>query len=278
MNNLLSSNVIKIKRDKIFWSVVIALFLVVLGSMIITCVNVEKLPEDATFEDYYFNSSTYVSMFLAVFSSMFLGTEYSNGTIRNKMIIGKTRTSIYLSNFITNVVVSFVLIVVISTTALVGMPTLGFFDIGILNVIGNLMVLLFSMVSLSAIFTFVGMICSNRTYTLLISLLVLLVLIMAASKLDSMLKEPEMLASGITLITETGEYATEINPEPNPNYLTEDARNLVELAMEMVPTGPMIKVAYLEMENSVRMMLFSALSASVITFLGVRCFSKKDLK
>ncbi len=278
MNNLLSSNVIRIKRDKIFWSVVIALFLVVLGSMIITCVNVEKLPEDATFEEYYFNSATYVGMFLAVFSSMFLGTEYSNGTIRNKMIIGKTRTSIYLSNFITNVVVSFLLIVVISTTALVGMPTLGFFDIGIPNVIGNLMVLLFSMVSLSAIFTFVGMICSNRTYTLLISLLVLLVLIMAASKLDSMLKEPEMLASGITLITETGEYATEINPEPNPNYLTEDARNLVELAMEMVPTGPMIKVAYLEMENSVRMMLFSVLSASVITFLGVRCFSKKDLK
>lgn len=35
---------------------------------------------------------------ISVFTSMFLGTDFSNGTLRNKLIIGSNRTAIYFSN------------------------------------------------------------------------------------------------------------------------------------------------------------------------------------
>ncbi len=37
---------------------------------------------------------------VAVFIGIFVGTEYSDGTIRNKLVVGHTRTTIYLSKFI----------------------------------------------------------------------------------------------------------------------------------------------------------------------------------
>ena len=41
-----------------------------------------------------------MAFIMAVFVSMFIGTEYSNKTMRNKIIVGHSKTSVYLSNVI----------------------------------------------------------------------------------------------------------------------------------------------------------------------------------
>lgn len=50
--------------------------------------------------DSLFPTLSAVIMVFAVFVSIFLGTEYGDGTIRNKIIAGHTRNHIYLSQFI----------------------------------------------------------------------------------------------------------------------------------------------------------------------------------
>ena len=47
----------------------------------------------------FFGCALFIGIVMAVFCSLFIGTEYSEGTIRNKIIIGQKRGAVYLSNF-----------------------------------------------------------------------------------------------------------------------------------------------------------------------------------
>lgn len=44
---------------------------------------------------------TGVLFFTGIFAALFLGTDYADGTIRNKIVTGRTRMEIYLSNLVT---------------------------------------------------------------------------------------------------------------------------------------------------------------------------------
>ena len=51
---------------------------------------------------FFFQYIIFIVMVEGVFCGIYIGTEYSNGTIRNKIVAGYTRTGIYFSNLITN--------------------------------------------------------------------------------------------------------------------------------------------------------------------------------
>lgn len=48
-----------------------------------------------------FNHTIFMGFAIAIFVGLFIGSEYSDGTIRNKLICGNRRTTVYLSYFIT---------------------------------------------------------------------------------------------------------------------------------------------------------------------------------
>lgn len=48
-------------------------------------------------DDRFFAYSFFIGILSAIFCSLFTGTEYSDGTIRNKIVVGHSRISIYLS-------------------------------------------------------------------------------------------------------------------------------------------------------------------------------------
>lgn len=62
--------------------------------------------------DYSLTVSIGIPAFFSLFTPFFLGTEYNDGTIRNKLAAGKTRTELYFASFF-----SMVLALVIMTAA-----------------------------------------------------------------------------------------------------------------------------------------------------------------
>lgn len=76
-----------------------------------------------------FSVSDNVGLVVPVFASIFVALDVSNGTLRNKVIAGHSRTSIYFSHLICSILYSVVMIVLYATlTTLLG---LAFFDYGV---------------------------------------------------------------------------------------------------------------------------------------------------
>ena len=100
MIKLLSSGFCRVLRSKLFW--LINIFCAGYGILMrINIIRQEtyfgtEMPLDMAF----FAIAVFIGIAIAVFASIFVGTDYSDGTIRNKIAAGHKRSVIYLSNLI----------------------------------------------------------------------------------------------------------------------------------------------------------------------------------
>ena len=128
MSKLLSANFMRLRKEKIFW--VLFFFMCMLGIVFPTLIKIDEMRTgfinniDNAFGQY----AAFIGIVMAIFCSFFIGQEYSDGTIRNKIISGKKRTDIYLANFVTCTLVSVILCCgFFLMYLLAGIPLLGFF-------------------------------------------------------------------------------------------------------------------------------------------------------
>ena len=99
MRDLLRADLARLFRNKLLYLGTVCAFAITFwftGQA--KYMNILSRPE--TDFDYSLLASLGIPAFLAVFTPLFIGVEYRDGTIRNKLITGKTRTQIYLSSVI----------------------------------------------------------------------------------------------------------------------------------------------------------------------------------
>ena len=275
MNKLLSSGFSRLKRDKIFWVSIVALLLYSIVYMLNGCRQALshdmaefKYPLDA----YYFHDGLSIGLFCSVFTSIFLGTEYQQGTIRNKLIVGHTRTAIYLSNLMVSFTASLFMLLAWLIGALVGIPFLGPWKMGPLLLLYLLISVLF-LAAFSAIFTFIGMLTSYKTIAQVFSLLFFFALLMGGSMLYEALQQPEM-TSPIVMTTEGMQIA---DPVPNPSYVTGPLRSVYEFLVDLLPTGQGIQMFDLNIRHPLRMILSSLGITAGVSAVGICLFRRKNL-
>ena len=98
MSNLFSAGLYRLRKSKVFWLALI--FMAVIS--VILCVEMARnavTDPNITFADGMFSNQAVMNLVMAVFVTLFLGTEYSDRTIRNKIISGHSRSTIYLAAF-----------------------------------------------------------------------------------------------------------------------------------------------------------------------------------
>ena len=82
MHKLLIAGFFRLRKDVIFW---LFIFLTI-GITIFTLTN--NSPSDGDVLDKFVNDFViYIGIFIAIFVSIFVGKEYSEGIIRNKIIV-----------------------------------------------------------------------------------------------------------------------------------------------------------------------------------------------
>ena len=115
MNNLLSAYFQRLIKSKLYWCL---LGLMILSGIIIPILAHREMiayGTDYTLESRLVWHFLIIGFIVAIFCSWFLGTDYSDGTIRNKIIAGNSRLKIYISALLICVIASVILVVVRNT-------------------------------------------------------------------------------------------------------------------------------------------------------------------
>ena len=192
MSKLLSAGFIRLRKDKIFWIALIFMFGAGVFFPVMRYMDMQQSGYINNIDNGFFACALFIGIVMAVFCSLFIGTEYSDGTIRNKVVIGQKRTSIYLSNFIICAIVSIVMCAAFLIAYLcVGIPLLGFFEMGIKLVLLFTLAVFVLSIAFASIFTLISMLNHNKAITAVVCILLAFLFLFVGAQLNRMLNEPE---------------------------------------------------------------------------------------
>lgn len=277
MRKLISADFYRLKKDWGLWITAAAMFALSLFKIIDSAIfnNKDVVEVKLTLNDCMFELLTFIGMAFAVFISLFLGKEFSDGTIRNKLIVGHKRENIYFSNYIMCLVGSLFIYAMMLISGFIGIVFLGKWQGNISQMIIYIIMGVFITASISAFLTLLGMLVTNRAVNAVFSIIIALVLSIIASVFYSGLSEPEFTREFISMTMDSVQYGPEI---PNPSYVSGFQRQIYEFLIQFMPQGQSILIANDEITKPVLNIVYSALITVGINIAGVFAFKKKDLK
>lgn len=282
MNKLLSAYLVRLKKDKVMWLFTVGMLLftvvVVLSGIRLNL----KFPDEerfSTLEQFTFRCAPYIGVFCSVIISLFLGREYSDGTIRNKLATGCSRDQIYLTSLIVSTVISELVALAWIIGGLFGIPHFGLWTLEPEQLGFYLVITIFSTAALGAIFNLMGVLIANRTASVVAAIFAALGMLLLGSFLYNSLCEPEMISSGISITADGIQMGEEV---ANPAYVGGAARMVFFAILNILPPGQEILIANYDnisvIANPVLEIGGSILIVVVSSLVGTAVFRKKDLK
>lgn len=220
-------------------------------------------------------------MFLGgIFAAVFIGTDYADGTIRNKLIVGKSRAAVYFSNLIVCCAAAELMnLIYLLSAAGFGLilkkayiRTAG--EILFRLTIGNI-----ALFAAMALLVLIVMLVKSRSLSIVVTTLLSIGMIFCAIFVEVRLAEPEYF-EGAMYVDEHGNvrYDPEAK-EINPNYIDGTAREVLETVYDVLPSGQMSVITQSEeIENGGQLMLYSAGVFLTANLFGYLVFRKGDLK
>ena len=277
MIKLLNAGFTRLRKNKLFWILIIFSIGLALLMIFTQYDDMKKYGEVIKTEQPMLNYSTLVGVVITIFTSLFLGVEYSDGAIRNKISIGLKRANVYLSNLIITTIASlFSYVLFIIIIAIVGIPIFGGITIHISNLLGLLGCIFVTIIAYSSIFTFIAMIISNKTITAIVSIMLEFGLMMVAVTHLNVITASPVIKSGSITNAETGEMKfTEV---PNPRYPTESERKIYQTLLDINPAGQMFQIAGRVTPNLKILPIYSLGIIVIFSGFGIILFNKKELK
>ena len=275
MRNLLSANFLRLRKNHLFWGI-LAVGALFAGFRIYALFSDQidyGIP--STLDEALFTYAQLIGLTVGVFVSLFLGTEYSDGTIRNKVTSGCSRAAIYLSGFLTVFAASVLSLAAYWIVALaMGVPLLEPLQMSAGGVLFTVVGVLLMTAALCAIFTLITMNCSSKTTSAVVCILLFFVMLIASTYVYSRLDAPEFVPNYKFV---NGEIVAS-EPEPNPRYLQPGPRAVFEFFRDLLPTGQSIQYSVQAVSNPVRLLLCSLGLTAAFTGAGAALFRRKDLK
>ena len=274
MRKLITASFSRLWKEKLFWLVFAFMSI---GSVCYNWIGYNEINNPQIYvEDILFCMLPVSSFVFALFISMRLGTEFEEHTIRNKLIVGYSRTQVYFSEYLTCMAASVILLaVMLLCSGLFGL----FLSLEFLSDWTDIAFLVFGCVLMALVFSamFVGIsmnVCSKAA-SLVASIVFLFAILLLASFCINALEEPLMAYTNVIISVEDGVQFGDL--VENPAYVDGTQRMIYELIADILPTGQAIQMNNLEFERSARWPAFSLIMLIIATVAGYIPFRKRDI-
>ncbi|MBD5116598.1 MAG: ABC transporter permease subunit [Ruminococcaceae bacterium] len=290
MSRLISAGFSRLFKSKcfIFFTIFAAFYSFMnIMSRYMDVINMSKYADGSLPASYYnvdvdaiaFDSAMTMMFAAAIFIGFFIGREYSDGTIRNKLIVGHSRGSIYLSNFVICVAAHIMgLFVAFIITLVVGIPLLGT-SFSVWEILIFCFSVVIASVALDAIFLLISMLISSKSAQTAVLILGSFIMLFVTIYINESLSAPEYYSDYVISTTIDGETVIEEgNQIKNPFYLTGNKRKVYEFFDEFLPVSQLYRTANSTQTDLTKCAIYDIIILIAVTEAGVLLFCKKDIK
>lgn len=273
MNRIFQADLGRIKKDKLYWMCT----MVAAASCFFVLINNYRIQKEYDFTSYLeesiFSFLVPLLLVLPIFLSLSIGTEYSDGTIRNKISVGCRRRDIYFAQLLAGCLGSvFSCLLVFLLGCMLGIPLLG-----LPRTLSAIFVPLLDgfllCIASAAIYTMISMNLSSKSHTVMACLLTVFLLLFAALYISMKLAAPEFMEQ--TIMTDG---VLSFQTVENPAYISGFTREICQFFYDLLPTGQALQIAGSYGAGYLRMGLLSAAITVVASAAGYALFLHKDIK
>lgn len=275
MLNLLSAEISRLYKNKLFWLSSILVTGVGVYEIIMEYMDGKSMGTVTSLDASFFSFIFIVCGCTAVFTSMFIGTEYSDGTIRNKLVVGHRREQLYICAYVTSLCASTAMMALwFAVYFTLGLLLLGGPILGVPQMLAFIGLGILIIMAFDALYVFISLLVSNKASAAVACMLLFFGLFVVAVVINGMLEAPEFVqdysitANGVELM----------DPLPNPRYLSGMKREVYQFIYDFLPSGQAIQLMMAAVLHPVRMALCSVAVAAASVLAGIRLFKGKDVK
>lgn len=286
MIKLLKGDFVRLFKSKIFWLGTFFMFGFAVFGVYSRWNDIQRIP------DYYnpsdgmlFAGAMYIAIVIAVVIGSFIGTDYKNGTVHNKLTIGHSKLSMYLSNLIicavTSIIMHTIWFFVFFASEKLGL--IQGFETPYTKIISLVLISFLPIVAFTSLFMMICMLITSKSAGSVTVLVLSFIMLVAVTVIRSDLSAPEYYEPyTYTYTNANGEIIEEhYEREKNHFYITGTKRKVYEFLYDFIPNGQIMQIADMESITTDRIEIVSLYSLSLIamtTGVGILLFRKKDLK
>ncbi len=285
MSKLISANFSRLFKSGIFRLYMIfcgglSLFLIIIRHM--EYINHKEMYDqfEPTFkyiDDAAFLGLLYLIFAVPVFTGSFVGREYSDGTIRNKLIIGHKRNSIYLANLIVctaGTLIGVLLNLLINFT--VGAAVCGM-KLTLKEILKTTLLCMAAFTALTAVMILISMIVKSKSGASVAVLALTMIMFISSAILNNKLSEPEYYEAEKYFDVDT-QQLVDMPRTKNLHYLTGTKRKVYQTVYDTMPTSHIYEYTTGFTEKSDKYLVYESIVLIVATATGTIIFRRKDLK
>lgn len=279
MNRLIAASFLRLRKHRPFWMLLCAM--AIWGAY-----NAVTLEAADCLEGRLLECTPLLGFAAAIFVSLFVGTEYSDGTIRNKLIAGHARSSVYFSNFVTCAVGNMLLAgSYLAAYLLVGLTKGGSITCSVRILIPYVIFGLLIAVAFTSLMVFLAMLNRSKAGSAIVCLLAALLLFASCGMIHQRLSEPELYEHYLA-VNEMG-IPTEVENAPNPLYVGGVTRKALTFVEDVLPAGQAMQLVdsfddggFIERERCDPLggSAYAAAFSVLFTAAGMTVFRKKEIK